>query len=89
MRRSELFIELENIVGPESFRVVDSQTGWPGRGVVNCSVGEKNVTIHIGPIGLSQRNRDDVERRFQNPGQRKPLVMVPNSHSNAGWNLEE
>ena len=38
------------------------------------------VDLFVGPIGLSQRNRDDVERRFQNPAQNpgpgRPLVLT-------------
>jgi hypothetical protein len=30
--------------------------------------------MHVGPIGLSHRDRDAVERRFQNPGQDKPVT---------------
>ena len=39
------------------------------------STGSLNVALHVGPIGLSHRKRDDVERRFQNPGQNRPVVQ--------------
>lgn len=35
-----------------------------------------HVALHVGPIGLSHRMRDEVERRFQNPGQNRPLKQV-------------
>jgi hypothetical protein len=31
------------------------------------------AAAHLGPIGLSHRDRDDVERRFQNPGKGRPM----------------
>ncbi len=35
-----------------------------------------SVALHVGPVGLSHRNRDDVERRFQNPGRDKPVIAL-------------
>jgi hypothetical protein len=35
------------------------------------------VAAHLGPIGPSHRKRDSVERRFQNPGQGKPVQSPP------------
>lgn len=35
------------------------------------------VAVFVAPIGLSQRNRDDVERRFQNPGGDRPIEVPP------------
>jgi hypothetical protein len=32
------------------------------------------LAAHLGPIGSSQRGRDEVERRFQNPGKGHPVV---------------
>jgi HNH endonuclease len=37
------------------------------------------VSLHAGPIKLSKRGRDDVERRFQNPGQSHPVRVLPNT----------
>lgn len=39
--------------------------------------GEFDVALFAGSVGLSKRNRDDVERRFQNPGQNRPIVIPP------------
>lgn len=41
---------------------------------VKTPTGWRNVAAHLGTIGPSHRDRDTVERRFQNPGQGKPVV---------------
>lgn len=51
----------------------DKRNGWPGFVDITVSFGTARAAIHIGEIGLSHRNRDEVERRFQNPGQGKPI----------------
>lgn len=33
------------------------------------------LAAFLGPIGLSHRNRDDDERRFQNPGKDRPIAL--------------
>jgi hypothetical protein len=54
--------------------VTDPQTGWPAAGMVALPSGLRSVDIYVGPIGLSHRGRDHVERRFQNPGKNKPVL---------------
>lgn len=53
--------------------VSDPGGGWPARVLVRASDGMVPVAAHVGPIQFSHRGRDDVERRFQNPGQGKPV----------------
>lgn len=36
---------------------------------------EVRLAVFLGPIGLSHRKRDDDERRFQNPGQGRPILI--------------
>ena len=35
---------------------------------------ESRSSYHVGPITLSKRHRDAVERRFQNPGTNRPII---------------
>lgn len=35
------------------------------------------VAMFLGRVGLSHRGRDEVERRFQNPGGDRPIVLIP------------
>lgn len=53
--------------------VVDARNGWPGLVRVRLPTGDVLAAVHLGPIGLTHRKRDAVERRFQNPGQNRPL----------------
>jgi hypothetical protein len=58
-------------------RVVAPKTGWPALGLVSGPSGPVHVALHVGSVGRSGRGRDHVERRFQNPGKRKPVVYEP------------
>lgn len=53
--------------------IVDRRDGWPGI----VSIGEQRFSVHVGPIGPSHRERDNVERRFQNPGSSRPIAVIP------------
>ena len=47
------------------------------------------VSIFAGSVGLSHRNRDDYERRFQNPGRDRPIVLDPGRYPLLVGLLEE
>lgn len=53
--------------------VIDPHNGWPSLVRIRSQGGDLLAAAHLGPIGLSHRNRDDVERRFQNPGKDRPM----------------
>ncbi len=38
------------------------------------------LSVFVGPIGLSHRGRDDEERRFQNPGKGRPILVPAGTH---------
>jgi hypothetical protein len=52
---------------------IDPRDGWPGLIQIHLHDGNFPAAAHLGPIGLSHRDRDDVERRFQNPGKGRPM----------------
>lgn len=74
LSRKKLVDHVAALVGHQLVQVIDSRDGWPGLAEVQLSRGIKKVALHVGPIGLSHRKRDDVERRFQNPGTEKPVL---------------
>src|SRR5664280_265841 len=71
MSRRQLAQRLE--AASPALRIHDVGTGWPSLGTVTVRGTSLPVTIWVGPIGLSHRGRDDVERRFQNPGSNRPI----------------
>jgi hypothetical protein len=82
--RARLFVRLLESVGAERFQSPVAGDGWPARVDVRSDTGLTQCAMFVGPIGLSHRGRDEVERRFQNPlrpGQKrgepagKPIVI--------------
>ena len=76
MLRKNRARELVDWVGSDALRLVSAGTGWPSHFQAKTASGSVAVAAYMGPIGHSQRGRGDVERRFQNPGQDKPIVPV-------------
>lgn len=73
MSRRELVDRLVALVGPDIVTVADPLDGWPSLVRVRLDDGNLLTAMHLGPVGLSHRGRDEVERRFQNPGQNRPV----------------
>ena len=78
MTRRETVLRLAGHAGGV-LRVVDAQQGWPALASVIVDGVGMPVTIWIGPVGRSHRGRDDVERRFQNPGSNRPIWIDDSS----------
>lgn len=72
MSRRDLVDRLVVLAG-NVVTVVDPGDGWPSLVRIRLSDGDVLAAAHLGPIGLSHRDRDDVERRFQNPGKGRPM----------------
>lgn len=54
----------------------DVDRGWPSLLHARRRDGTvAELAIFLGPIGRSHRQRDDAERRFQNPGKDKPIII--------------
>ncbi len=77
VKRLDIIQRLVALVGPETIRIEDPRDGWPSLVHIALSASSAPVSLHAGPIKLSQRGRDDVERRFQNPGQNHPVRVLP------------
>jgi len=71
--RREDLLRIGELAGEGVVEVDDPQAGWPGLVRVRVDDGWVPVAMHVGPVGLSHRDRDEVERRFQNPGQNRPV----------------
>ena len=57
-----------------TIQVIDLARAWPALVDIHLPGEVCTAALHVGPIGRSGRGRDGVERRFQNPGQGKPIV---------------
>lgn len=71
--RLEILRRILALVGTDAASVVDAARGWPASVIIRVSDGPVPVAAHVGPLQKSHRGRDAVERRFQNPGQGKPV----------------
>jgi len=71
--RIQLLARVVDLVGADNLRVVDPRDGWPSLVEVRVASGWLPAAVHLGEIGSSHRDRDEVERRFQNPGKGKPV----------------
>jgi HNH endonuclease len=75
--RLDLALRIAELVGPEGLTIEDPADGWPARGTILVAGESIPVALYVAPIAFSHRSRDDVERRFQNPGQDRPIELVP------------
>jgi hypothetical protein len=75
--------EIARLVESHIMRVVDARKGWPAHVEVHHENGWHGVSLFVGAISLSGRNRDAVERRAQNPEQkeRRPVLALPDTRA--------
>lgn len=69
----ETLAKIADLAGPGVCSITAPGKGWPSSASIKLSDGLVPVALHVGAIDLSHRGRDDVERRFQNPGKGKPV----------------
>jgi HNH endonuclease len=79
LRRRDLIDQVAGLVGRSVSSVIDARDGWPGLIQLQLPSGSLTLAAHVGEVGLSHRGRDDVERRFQNPGKGKPMSAPADS----------
>ena len=63
-------------VGTDRIELVDPASGWPSHFICQTDSGPVRLAAHLGIIVQSMRNREEVERRFQNPGQNRPVSAL-------------
>ena len=76
LRRLTAAAELVDWVGSDRLSLVKLDKGWPSHFTCHTKTGKVPLAVHLSPITLSKRKRDFVERRFQNPGQNRPVVAA-------------
>jgi hypothetical protein len=76
-RRADLSERIAALVGDDVLRITDSGSGWPALGELSVEGVAVPVALFVGEVGLSHRGRDEVERRFQNPAQDRPIIPIP------------
>ena len=75
--RADLLEHIAQLVGDDVLRITERGSGWPGHGRMRIGETWISVSLYVAPVGLSHRGRDDVERRFQNPGGGRPITKEP------------
>lgn len=73
MKRADLARKVLELAGPDIARLLDPAKGWPSLAEIKTPSRKVRTAMHVGPIGMSHRGRDDIERRFQNPGKGHPV----------------
>jgi len=68
---------LRSSFGPQYCRLRCGIVRCCGQATVRTGSGPKFIALFASTVGLSHRNLDDVERRFQNPGSDRPIVVPP------------
>lgn len=75
--RADLVERIAELAGEDVLRISSLQTGWPALGDLVADGVITPVALFAGHVGLSHRNRDHIERRFQNPGTDRPIMEIP------------
>lgn len=70
-RRSDLALRIATLVGP-TLRIEDPGNGWPALGSVDVDGDTVPVALYVGQVHGTHRGSPG-ERRFQNPGQERPI----------------
>jgi hypothetical protein len=74
--RPDVIERIAALVGEDVLRATDTALGWPALAELVVDGTAVPVALFAAPVGLSHRNRDEVERRFQNPGGDRPIIDV-------------
>jgi len=80
MRRTEVASRIADLVGSGLLTITSLRAGWPSDGFLELGGTLLPVSVFAGPVTLSHRDRDQYERRFQNPGQNHPIIVDPQRH---------
>lgn len=73
--RADVVERIAELVGGGVLRISQLGSGWPSLCTLELDEVAAPVALFAAPVGLSHRDRDDVERRFQNPGGGRPIVQ--------------
>lgn len=66
---------VEQLVGTDILEITDRSTRWPALGTLLVDGSPQPVALYLSVVALGGRkDRYAVERRFQNPANRKPII---------------
>lgn len=77
MSRFGVLQRIVDLVGRDRLFLTRIDDCWPACGTLRLNGESIQIALFAGAIGLSGRNRDDVERRFQNPSTNRPMEWDP------------
>lgn len=77
MSRLEVLNMVADLVGRDRLHLTQIGDCWPACGSLRLNGESVQIALFTAAIGLSGRNRDDVERRFQNPSNNRPMEWDP------------
>jgi len=77
MSRLEVLKRIVDLVGRDRLLLTRIDDCWPAYGALRLNGESVQIALFAGAIGLSSRNRDDVESRFQNPSNNRPMEWDP------------
>jgi hypothetical protein len=74
-RRLSVAKRIADLIGDHVLVLEDALTGWPAHVRLLVQDAWVPVSLYAAPVTKSNRHRDDAERRFQNPGSDRPIVV--------------
>ena len=80
VRRSSLANRVAEVVGGGILEITARQSGWPALGTLKLNGRDLPISLFAAPVGSGNRGRDEFERRFQNPGSDRPIVVEPDRY---------
>ena len=78
--RADVAARIVAVAGPHVLTLTNRNRGWPAHADLHVENRTVPVDLYAAPVGLSHRNRDDIERRFQNPGSGRPITSDDGRH---------
>ncbi|GAA1028176.1 hypothetical protein GCM10009557_12280 [Virgisporangium ochraceum] len=78
--RADVAARIAAVAGPHVLTLINRNDGWPAHADLRLEDRTVPVDVYAAPVGLSHRNRDDIERRFQNPGSGRPITPADGRH---------
>jgi hypothetical protein len=76
--RTETVLRIADLAGSDVVEIEDTADGWPALAKVRIDGAWVPSALFVGKVWEAHRpSRVAVERRFQNPGQNRPIVIPP------------
>lgn len=76
-RRLEILETILGLVDGRALVVDNARNGWPAEARIRVGDAWMPVSLHVAVVGPSGRDRDHLERRIQNPTEKRPIMALP------------